>query len=572
MTRPILLSVVLALSLSSPALSREARLVRYPDYHAGKIAFAYLGDIWTADEDGKNITRLTVHKARDVHPKFSPDGRWIAFSSDREGNMDVYVIPSPGGAVRRLTIHSADETVLDWTPDGKGILFASQRGEGFMGKLYVVSVEGGLPRDAGPDMGVAGSFSPDGSKLAINRKAQAYWRKFYRGAYQSDVTIMDLKTKSFKDVANFEGMDAWPLWGRDGFIYFVSDREGKGLTNIWCVGESGGPAQQVTRFTAGDVRFPGISGDGKTIVFEHDFGIWKLDVASKDVKPITLEIAAETQETLTEFRDFQSSADDFDLVPDGKRVVLSVHGELFSVPTDEEGGDLRQLTEGAPRDREVRYSPDGKSIAFVSDQTGREEIHVISADGSGSSRRLTDLDTLKSTIVWSPDSKTIAFTTTDRKLYTIGADGKNLKELASTNYGPIGPPVWSPDGKHLAFSKADVTRATDVYLIPSVGGEAKKISFDSADETNPHFSADGTKVYFLRREGEIGADARPTTQLYCVPLEKLTRDPNETEQRPDGSSEGAAGRRGGWPRGPWRRRHPTSIGRDSSGAPARSRG
>ena len=537
--RRILLGMALLLGISPLATAREARLVRYPDYHAGKIAFAYLGDIWTADEDGKNVQRLTVHKARDVYPRFSPDGRWIAFSSDREGNMDVFVIPAAGGAVRRLTIHSADETVLDWTPDGKGVLFASQRGEDFMGKLYVVPVDGGLPKDAGPDMGVAGSYSPDGTRLAINRKSQAYWRKYYRGAYQSDVTVMDLTSKTFKDVTSFDGMDSWPLWGRDGFIYFVSDREGKGLTNVWRVRESGGQAEQITHFSAGDVRFPGISGDGKTIVFEHDFGIWKLDVASRDVKPITLEIAAETQETLTEFREFNSTVDDYDLAPDGKRVVLSVHGELFSVPTDEEGGELRQLTEGASRDRDVQYAPDGKSIAFVSDQTGREEIHVIAADGSGPARRLTDLDTLKSSIVWSPDSKLVAFTTSDRKLYTIGADGKNLKELASTNYGPIGPPAWSPDGKLIAYSKADVSRSTDVYLIPSAGGEEKKITFDSADESNPRFSADGTKVYFTRREGDVGADTRPTSHLYCVPLEKLTRDPDEPEQRPDGSSEGA---------------------------------
>ncbi len=245
-------SLCLAILLGTQviATAREAKLVRYPDYHAGKIAFAYLGDIWVADEDGKNTQRLTVHKARDIAPRFSPDGHSIAFSSDREGNMDVFVIPVNGGAVKRLTIHSADETALDWTPDGKGILFASQRGEDFMGKLYVVSIDGGLPRDAGPDMGVAGCYSPDGSKLAINRKAQSYWRKYYRGAYQSDVTIMDLASKTFKDVTTFDGMDSWPLWSRDGFIYFVSDREGKGLTNIWRVGEAGGQAEQVTHFTS----------------------------------------------------------------------------------------------------------------------------------------------------------------------------------------------------------------------------------------------------------------------------------------------------------------------------------
>ncbi|MGO9469221.1 MAG: S41 family peptidase [Isosphaeraceae bacterium] len=533
MMRPISLSLAFLVGTQAFASAREAKLVRYPDYHDGKVAFAYLGDIWTADENGKNIERLTVNSARDIHPRFSPDGRLIAFSSDREGNMDVYVIPAAGGAVKRLTIHSADDTVLGWTPDGKNVLFASQRGEDFMGKLYVVSASGGMPRNAGPDMGIAGCYSPDGTRMAINRKAQAYWRKYYRGAYQSDVTVMDLAKKTFKDLTSFEGIDSWPLWSRHGFIYFVSDREGKGQTNIWRVGESGGAAEQVTRFESGDVRFPGISSDGKTIVFEHDFGIWKLDLPSRQSKPIPLEIAAETQQTLTEFREFSSTLDDYDLAPDGKRIVITTHGEIFTVPTDL--GDLRQLTDGAARDLDVRYSPDGKSIAFVSDQSGREEIHVIDADGAGPVRKVTDQDTLKTSLVWSPDSKSIAFLTSDRKLFTIGVDGKNQKELASSSFGGIASPAWSPDGKLIAYSKMDVSRQSDVYLIPSQGGEEKKISFDSSSEANPRFSADGTKVYFIRREGDTNSEARPSAQIFCVPLEKLTTDPEDDGQRPDGS-------------------------------------
>jgi tricorn protease len=542
MMKSISVGLLICLGVSGLAPAGEARLVRYPDYSHGKITFAYLGDIWTADEDGKNIERLTVHTARDVYPKFSPDGQSIAFSSDREGNMDVYVIPSQGGAAKRLTIHSADDTVLDWAPDGKSILFASQRGEDFMGKLYVVPLAGGMPRDAGPDMGVWGSYSPDGTKLAINRKSQSYWRKYYRGAYQSDVTVMDLAAKTFKDVAPFDGMDSWPLWGRDGFIYFVSDREGKGLTNIWRVGENGGEPEQITRFKTGDVRFPGISEDGKTIVFEHDFGIWKLDLATREAKAIPLEITAETQQTLTEYRDFNGTVDDYDAAPDGRRVVFSVHGELFTAPTDE--GELRQLTDGAARDFDVIYSPDGRSIAFISDSSGREEIHVIAADGSGQIRKVTDLDTLKNSFLWSPDSKSIAFVTSDRKLFTIGADGKNQKELASSAYGAISSPAWSPDGKLIAYAKTDVTRSTDVYLIPSEGGEEKKITFDSSSEGNPKFSADGTKVYLIRREGDAGADTRPSSQIFCVPLEKLTRDPEEADQRPEAGAADAAAAEG----------------------------
>src|SRR5258705_3052028 len=127
------------------ALGREARLVRCPHYHAGHVVFSYLGDIWTADENGQNIQRLTVNKARDVYPRFSPDGKWIAFSSDREGNLDVYIIPSAGGTAKRLTSHSADDTVLGWTPDSRGVLFSSNRGEDFMPQLYTVSTAGGMP-------------------------------------------------------------------------------------------------------------------------------------------------------------------------------------------------------------------------------------------------------------------------------------------------------------------------------------------------------------------------------------------------------------------------------------------
>jgi tricorn protease len=538
------LSLTLAFTLASASMAsaREALLVRYPHYHAGKVTFTYLGDIWTANEDGTNIQRLTVHKGRDYNSRFSPDGKWIAFSSDRNGNDDVFIMPAAGGQARQLTTHSAGEKVLNWTPDSKGVLFSTQRGEDFMGKLYVVSIDGGMPRNAGPDMGVDGSYSPDGTKLAINRKAQSYWRKYYRGSYQTDVTIMDVAAKKFTDVTDFDGLDSWPLYGTDGFVYFVSDRDGKGLTNIWRVSEKGGPAEKVTDFTSGDVRFPAISADGKTIVFEHDFRISKLDVPSKKVIPLKFDINAETQETLVEWRDFASTVDDFDASPDGKRIAFSIHGEIFTAPTDE--GDLIQITDSADRDKDVDYSPDGKLLAYVTDTDGREEIYVVPVDATAPPRKLTAVDALKQGYEWSPDSKWILFTTSDGKLIKVSADGKEQKELATSKFGGFQGAHWAPDSKWIVYSRPDVTRMTDIYLLPANGGEEKKLTFEASSESNPRFSADGKKVYFIRREGDFGeaAAGRASSHIYVIYLEKQDHDPTEAAPA-DAAEAGADGAR-----------------------------
>jgi tricorn protease len=542
--RTLLLSLLFVCTL---ATAREAKLVRYPSYHQGRVAFTFLGDIWTADESGSNIQRITANPARDVYPRFSPDGKWIAFSSDRNGNLDVYIVASQGGQPKQLTFHSADDNVLGWTPDSRSVLFSSNRNEDFMAKLYLVSVDGGMERSAGSDMGVYACYSPDGKRLAINRKSQVYWRKYYRGAYNSDVTVMDASTRKFTDLTDFEGMDTWPMWATDGHIYFVSDREGNGLTNIWRVSEKGGKAERVTAFKAGDVRWPSISADGKTIVFEHDFGIMKLDVASRKVNAIKLDIAAETEENLTEVRNFASRVDDYDLAPSGRRIAFSIHGEIFTAPVEE--GDLTQVTDNPARDQQPRYSPDGKQLAFISDRSGREELYVVVADGSGDPQKVTDIDALKFAFRWSPDSKQIAFTTSDFRLLRYDLASRQSAVLASSKYGQIAGPAWSPDGKWIAYSKADHTRNNDIYLVPSAGGAEQKATFDSYSEINPRFSPDGRKLYFQRIEGTFGGGGggglgTGSSQIYSVLLEHLDKDPDDPEERAD-AAEAASERRGG---------------------------
>lgn len=570
-----LLGTILVLLASVSAFGREARLVRYPHFHNGRIVFTYLGDLWTADENGQTVQRLTVNRARDVYGRFSPDGKWIAFSSDRNGNLDVFLIPSGGGTAKQITTHSADDTVLGWSTDSRSVIFSSNRGEDFMPQLYLVSTNGGMPWKAGTDMGVQAAYSPDGKRLAYNQKSQVYWRKYYRGSYQSDIMVMDVAAKRFSQVTDFDGLDSWPMWGSDGYIYFVSDRDGNGLTNIWRVSDSGGKADRITAFKAGDVRWPAISADGRVIMFEHDFGIWKLDVNSKRASQITLDIDAETQDNMSELQSFTSQADDYELAPSSRRVAFSIHGEIFTAPVEE--GDLKQITEGPARERGVGYSPDGKWLSYISDQSGREELYVVPVDGSAPAQQVTDIDALKLSYNWSPDSRDIAFTSSDDKLRKLTVATKQIAVLDTSKYGGFGTPVWSPDSKWIAYSKSDISRTSDVYLIATSGDDkiAHRVTFDSASEGNPQFGPDGRKLFFQRVEAS-GGPTPNSVQLYSVWLEKLDRDPDDAEERETPPTPGAGegeGAEGATPpaRRPAANRPPREIKVDWAGMRHRTR-
>src|ERR1051326_315980 len=307
----------------------RARLMRHPSYSNGKIAFSYLGDIWLVSEDGSGLRRLTDNLARDVYPRFSPDGKWIAFSSNRAGNHDVYVVSVEGGKPRQLTFNSAEDVVVGWTPDGSKILFASSRGKGvFPGvtTLFEIALEGGMEESVGTDWGSSGSYSPDGSKLAFTRHPGTWSRKHYRGSYAADLWLMDKASKKFTRLgdAEYKGNYLWPMYGENGEIYFVADRLAKeknikyggpevmkSVYNIWKISEKGGQATQMTHHSDGNLFFPSISADGKVIVYEDNFGLWKLETASGKTTEIHLDIASDTKENDVELRTIQSEAEAF---------------------------------------------------------------------------------------------------------------------------------------------------------------------------------------------------------------------------------------------------------------------
>jgi tricorn protease len=571
-----LFAVSALLLVATVASAAPVRLARTPDYHAGKITFSYLGDIWVVSEDGSNPHRITINTAREVNPRFSPDGRWIAFSSNRYGNNDVFVVSATGGVPRRLTYHTGNDEIVDWAPDSKFVVFRASRGDGvFPGTatLYQVGVEGGQETPLPVDWGWWGSFSQDGKQFLFNRHPATWTRKHYRGSYAADIWVADLAAKTYRQILAGENYNRfWPMWGPKDEIYFVADplandkaiKPGspevrKSLNNIYKISAKGGSQPiQVTKHTDGNVFFPSMSSDGKVIVYEENFGIWKLDVASGKNTEIKIDIVSDEKVNESELVAINSEADSFDLSPSGRRAVISSQNQIFTIATDR--GDISVITndKGASRNESPQWSPDGKYVAFISDRSGRQEIFLVDPDGKNL-KKISDLDTDKGPIVWAPDSKGLIYGSTDKKLYYYAvADGKTSVVTSSDISAPRSP-AFSPDSKWIVFSKQDRTMRNHVYIAPAAGGEERHISDDtlSFSEGNAVWTADGRFIVYTTSAGtgggvaSTGGRAQTQMQLMALPLRALDRDPlnrdidNEAQAQAAEAAGGRGGRGGG---------------------------
>jgi len=561
-------AVLFAAVLLLPVIAfAQVRLLRHPTYSKGKVAFTYLGDIWIANENGSDVRRLTDNKARDQFPRFSPDGEWIAFSSNRDGNYDVFVVPAAGGRPRQLTFHTADDSVVGWTPDGKDVVFTSTRGNGVfptVATLWKVSAEGGgVETPVKTDWGAWGSYSPDGKKLAFTRHPAPWSRKHYRGSYAADLWVEDLANQTFTHLgdADYRGNMLWPMYAANGEIYFVSNELPnektvmpgspevmKSENNIWKISDKGGKAVQVTHHGDGNLFFPSISADGKTIVYEDNFGIWKLDTASGKSSEIRIDIKSDDKENDTELVTITNTAENFNLSPSNKRAVIASHGEIFTIATDR--GEPQRVTETPWREQDPRWSPNGKWIAFVSDRTGRQEVYISDELGK-TAKKLSDADCDKSALTWSPDSQTLLWSGSDHKLRSVDVNSGREEVLVSNDAGPVQNPQFSPDGKWLSYGKADKMLRTHVWVRELATGQEHVIGSDDFLLSNgARWTPDGKKLVFL---GGTGAPAmaalnRTTYQLYSVALTPADKDPNDrdidTEAQAEASMEAPMGRGG----------------------------
>ena len=538
-------SIVPALLFFAALLPAQSKLLRQPSYSKGKVAFSYLGDIWIANEDGGGVTRLTDSVAREVYPRFSPDGNWVAFSSNRAGNFDVYVVAATGGKPRQLTFHSANDNVVGWTPDSKRIIFESPRNQGVfpnVATLFEVSIDGGLEKPLPTDWGSWASYSADGSKLAFTRHPGVWSRKHYRGSYAVDLWLEDVAAKKFTRLGDddYKGNYLWPMYGRNGEIYYVADEMPneksvkwgspeiyKSVNNIWKISDRGGKPVQVTHHTSGNLFFPSISADGKTIVYEENFGLWKLDTATGKSSEIRIDIKSDPKENETELATIENEAQSFELSPSTRRAAISTHGEIFSIAT--ERGEVQRVSDTPWREDDPRWSPDGKWIAFVSDRTGRQEIWIADEMGRGL-KQLSDADCDKPSMAWSPDSKWLLWSGSDHKLRMVEISNDKTEIVASSDVAAIGTPQFSPDGAWISYTKRDSWLHDHVYLKPSGGGSEKMIDTDDfLTSSGAKWTPDGKRLLLL---GGVGAPAmsalnRTILQLYSVSLTRNDKNPDD---------------------------------------------
>ena len=557
-----------AVALLLPALTQaQVKLLRHPTYSKGKVAFSYLGDIWIANETGADAQRLTDNSARDQFPRFSPDGQWVAFSSNRAGNYDVFVISAAGGEPRQLTFNTADDNVVGWTPDGKRIIFSSTRGNGAfptVATLWEVPVDGGIERALSTDWGAYASYSPDGARLAFTRHPSVWSRKHYRGSYAADLWVEDVATQKFAKLGNdaYKGNMLWPMYGHDGFIYFVSNelpnepvKPGsaevmKSENNIWKISDKGGKPVKVTSHGDGNLFFPSISADGKVIVYEDNFGIWKLDTATGKSSEIRVDIKSDFKENKTELVTIANEAEGFSLSPSNRRAAIGVHGEIFTIATDQ--GAIQRVTETPWKEHSPHWSPDGKWIAYVSDRTGREEIYISDELGK-TVKKMTDADCDKAAIVWASDSKSFLWTGTDHKLHRMDVDSGKDEVIVSSDAGNIGDPQFSPDGKWLSYTKQDSLLRAHVWLRELATGKETMIASDQfMTSRGARWTADGKKLLLIGGQGGSAGIAttggRGSTMLYAVAFSPIDKDPRDrdinTEAEASAADAAPAGRGG----------------------------
>ena len=442
-----LIPAALAVAVLNPAATAQiqphAGMLRYPDVSATQIVFVYANDLWVVPRDGGTATPLASPPGQELFPKFNADGDTIAFVGNYDGNRDLYTIPVMGGVPVRVTYHPSSETLCDWTPDGRLCFFA--RGHGGLKRqtqLLTVSATGGLSERLPIPYGANGAFSDDGVWLAYTPHSRdtRTWKR-YRGGMATDIWLFNLDDMTAQQVTDWEGTDSIPMWHGDR-LYYLSDGGPEHKLNIWSYDLDNDRHRQITHFDEYDVKWPSIGpgpSRGGEIVFEYGSDLMLLDLLSGESSVVEVTIPGDRPTIRPQRVDASDYTRWWHISPTGKRAVSEARGDIWTLPA--EHGSPRNLTRtSGAAEREASWSPDGRWIAYFSDETGEYELYITQSDGKGDSRQLTSgSQTFYYDPVWSPDSTMISYTDKASQLYLLTVETAVTKIIAKDPWGTTSP-------------------------------------------------------------------------------------------------------------------------------------
>lgn len=522
-------------------VSAQTKLLRFPDIYGDKVVFSYGGDLWTASTSGGTATRLTAHPGVETYPKFSPDGKWIAFTGQYDGDEQVYVIPAGGGEPKQLTFYPSrgplaprwgfDNQVEGWTKDNR-IFFRSLRDTWTLpvAKLYTVSPEGG-PSDALP-MPEAGSgdFSPDGTKMVYSPRFRDFRpEKRYGGGQANTLYIYNLQTADAQKISDNPRASRDAMWiGQN--IYYNSDKDGK--FNLYAYNTSSGKTTQVTTNKDWDIRWPS-SDSNERIIYERDGELEILDINSKKATKLSINVPNDGINRRNRQVSVGGMISSYGLSPKGERAVFSARGDIFTVPVEK--GGVRNLTHSSnANDRSPAWSPDGKQIAYISDKTGEEEIWAVAQDGSTPAEQLTTGGKAQRyNPVWSHDSKKIMFSDKDGRVYILTVATKQMQQIVDARNGLILDYDWSPKGNFVAYSMSSANGLSAMYIWNSATNTNTRVTSESFNAFSPAWDPSGNYLYYLSDHefapqisgAEFNYATNRTTQVYAMALRKDVKNP-----------------------------------------------
>ncbi len=508
-------ALLLAAAAYSPTLQAseirpDATLLQFPDVSRTHIVFSYANDLWLVSREGGTAQKLASPPGPEMFPRFNPAGDAIAFMGNYDGGRDIYVIPvegdTPTALATRLTYHPANELLSDWTPDGSSVIFSSSGMTGMTRapQMFKVSAEGGAPEKFPIPYGSAGALSPDGKWLAYTPQNRDFrtWKR-YRGGMASDIWLLNLETYESVRMTDFDGTDTQPMWAPDGkSVYYLSDDGPEHRLNIWKYDIASKQRTQITKNTEHDIKFPamgpGQRGRGE-IVCQLGSDLVLLDLSNNRTRTVEVSIPGDRPTLRPRMVDFSDYMAGGSVSATGKQVVVEARGDIWTLPAEEGKGIARNLTRtSGVAERNPIWSPDGRWIAYLSDESDEYEVYITQSDGKGETRQLTSGGTnWRYLTTFSPDSKHIVFTDNTGAAYLLNVETGEHKEMFQDSWGNTPSISFSHDGKWIATALALESGMNAVYLYDIDNDELHQVTRGFFSAKSPAFDRQGKFLYFV---------------------------------------------------------------------------